>query len=559
MALAGATLYAAATVGSSLVLGAITDRVIVPAAETGATTVAAVTAGALVVVGMALAKVLGILGRRLGAYHMQRRLEADYRLRVTQRYTRLPLAWHRQHPTGVLLANANADIESAFSSIAPLPLSAGVLVLLGIAAVVLVAIDGWLALVALLCAPLIALVNMRFNAHVRRPATAAQQARGDVSAVAHESFEGGLVVKTLGREDAETERFTVRSEGLRDELIEVGRVRAVFDPMLESLPTLAVLALLVTGAFRLQAGAVTSGDLIVVTYLFGLLTMPLRVIGYLLGDLPRSVVGWDRVQRVLDADTEMATGETILRASGPAEVATRNLDFAHADGERILHDVSLGVRPGTVTALVGPTGSGKSTLAALLVRLADPSAGGVELDGVDLRELAALQPSAHTAIVFQDTFLFDDSVRENLTLGEPRSDAEIHAACELAQVGDVIAALPDGLETSLGEGGTSLSGGQRQRLALARALLRRPRLLILDDATSSVDPAVEARILDGLREANLPATVIVIAYRRATIGLADEILVVERGRVIGRGTHEELLARLDVYAELITAYEATAA
>jgi ATP-binding cassette, subfamily B, bacterial len=554
VAVGGSVLYAAATVAQSQVIAVVTDGVIVPAYQSGATTPGNLAFAALVIMSVAVAKVLGVLGRRIGGYYMQRRQEANYRLRVVRQYTRLPISWHRHHPTGELLANSDADIRSAFTPIAPLPLSVGVIVLLIIAAVTLMLIDPWLALVAVCAAPAISIVNWRFNASMREPATRGQQRRSDVSAVAHESFEGALVVKTLGREASETERFRRESEALRDDLVEVGRVRARFDPLLEALPNVVILVLLLVGAVRLGAGAVTAGEIVGVTYLFTLLTLPLRVIGFLLGDLPRSVVGWGRVARVLGATNDLTSGDTSLAGSGPADVEARRVSFAHADDE-VLSDVSFTVGPGRTVALVGPTGAGKSTLASLLVRLADPTGGAVALDGTELTDVRPEELPAHTAMVFQHTFLFDDTVRENLTLGHDYTDEEIRRAADLAQFTPVVEGLPDGWDTRIGEGGTSLSGGQRQRLALARALVRRPRLLILDDATSSVDPAVEAAILTGLREAELPSTVVVVAYRRATIALADEVIVLDGGRVVGHGTHAELLADLPLYRRLMTAYD----
>jgi len=223
--------------------------------------------------------------------------------------------------------------------------------------------------------------------------------------------------------------------------------------------------------------------------------------------------------------------------------------------DRALRDVTFDVRPGRTVAVVGPTGSGKSSLVTLLVRLVDPDTGAVLLDGVDLRSLRRGGVSGHAAVVSQATFLFDDTVRENVALGADIDDEAVWAALRLAQADRFVQALPDGLDTRVGERGTSLSGGQRQRLALARALVRRPRLLVLDDATSSVDPAVEAAILRGLRAADLAATVVVVAYRRATITLADEVVYVERGRVLGRGTHAELLTSTPGYARLVLAYD----
>jgi ATP-binding cassette, subfamily B, bacterial len=279
-------------------------------------------------------------------------------------------------------------------------------------------------------------------------------------------------------------------------------------------------------------------------------------------ELPRSVVGWERVRRVLEADDSLPDGHARPAGEGPASADVVTVSFAHPDdgdaGGRGLHDVTFTVPAGRTIALVGPTGAGKSTIAHLLVRLADPDAGTIALEGRDLRDVNRRALAGQATVVFQQAFLFDDTVEDNITLGAPFDASEVEGALRLAQAWDFVEALPEGLRTRLGERGTSLSGGQRQRIALARALVRRPRLMILDDATSSVDAAVESAILRGLQDAALPSTLIVIAYRRATIALADEIVFVEGGKVRARGTHEQLLASVPAYARLVRAYDAEA-
>jgi len=442
-----------------------------------------------------------------------------------------------------------------------------------ISGVALILTDAVLAVVGFVVFPVIFAVNLAYSRRMAPRMTRAQQLRAEVSEIAHESFDGALVVKTLGREDAETDRFRQRSEELRDAMIRVGRLRGLFDPLMEALPTLGTLTVLMIGAVRLRSGATTVGDLVSVAYLFSVLAMPIRAIGWVLGDLPRVVVGWERVQRVLQARGGQSYGTVRPTGTGPAELAVAGAGFAYAppvdpDGDLsgvgagpaaagvpVLRDVTFEVPGGRTVALVGPTGSGKSTLVSLLVRLVDPDTGAVRLDQVDLRELARGALAEHAALVSQATFLFDDTVRGNVTLGAELTDQRVWEALRLAQAERFVQALPAGLDTRIGERGTTLSGGQRQRLALARALVRRPRLLVLDDATSSVDPAVEAAILTGLRSAELGATVVVVAYRRATIALADEVVWVEQGRVADRGTHEELVERTPAYAKLVNAYD----
>ena len=573
LAVIGSALYGAMTVASAFVMGWVTSQVIVPAFEDGETTAGALAGAAALILGVAILKVVGIVGRRVGAGIVQYRLQASYRRRVTRQYLRLPLSWHQQHPTGTLLSNANADVEASWYTMAPLPFACGTLIMLAITAVALIATDPVLAIVGFIVFPAIFTVNFVYSRRMAPLMTRAQQLRAEVSEIAHESFDGALVVKTLGREGSETGRFRQRAEELRDAMIRVGRLRGMFDPAMEALPTFGTLAVLLVGGLRLRSGDTTVGALVSVAYLFSILATPIRAIGWVLGDLPRVVVGWDRVQRVLRAEGGQEygavrpgrTGAATLEvagagfAYGPQVDPEGDLSGAYAEEVRqpapVLTDVSFDVAAGRTVALVGPTGSGKSTLVSLLVRLVDPDTGAVLLDHEDLRELARGGVADQAALVSQATFLFDDTVRGNVTLGEDIDDEQVRAALSLAQAERFVDALPQGLDTRIGERGTTLSGGQRQRLALARALVRHPRLLILDDATSSVDPAVEAAILRGLRSADLGATVVVVAYRRATIALADEVVWIERGRVVDRGTHEELIGRTPGYALLVNAYD----
>ncbi|WP_448623798.1 ABC transporter ATP-binding protein [Geodermatophilus sp. URMC 64] len=561
LALLGSGVYAAMTVASAYVVGEVADRVILPAFRDGRTTAGALALAATAIVAVAVLKILGILGRRLFAGVMQYRLQADYRRRVTGQYLRLPLSWHQRHPTGQLLSNANSDVESAWFFVAPLPFACGSLVMIAITVTALVLTDPWLALVGLVVFPLVFLTNVVYSQVMSPRMQRAQQLRAEVSEIAHESFDAGLVVKTLGREDTETRRFEERAFELRDGLVAVGRVRGLFDPLLESLPNLGILAILLIGASRVADGATDAGALVSVAYLFSLLTLPIRAIGWVLADLPRALAGFDRVTPVLEATGETPHGpDAAPRGTGGAALTVAGLDFAFDGAHRsTLTGVTFDVVAGSTLAVVGPTGSGKSTLAGLLVRLVDPADGHVLLDGVDLRTLREGEVSGQAAFVPQGTFLFDDTVRGNVTLGGDFSDDEVWTALRTAAADEFVAALPQGLDTRVGERGASLSGGQRQRLALARAVVRKPRLLVLDDATSAVDPAVEQRILDALRATDPPSTVVVVAYRQATIALADEVIWLEHGRVTARGTHEELLASVPDYAALVRAYQEAAA
>jgi len=319
----------------------------------------------------------------------------------------------------------------------------------------------------------------------------------------------------------------------------------------------ATLGVLLIGAVRLRQGTVTVTEMASVAFLFTLMAFPVRAVGWVLADLPRAVVGWERIQQVLAATGDVEYGErTLPDTADPAELTLSGVRFGYLDGTDVLDGVELTVPAGQTVALVGPTGAGKSTVAALAARLVDPLAGTVWLDQVDVRELTQAELTATVGLVPQIPFVFDDTVRGNITLDRPGiTDEEIWQSLKLAQLARFVEELPDRLDTLVGERGASLSGGQRQRLALARALAGRPRLLIVDDATSAVDPRVEAAILAGLRNAAQGASILVVAYRRATIALADQVVFLDRGKVVARGTHAQLLATAPGYVDLVTAYE----
>jgi ABC-type multidrug transport system fused ATPase/permease subunit len=559
-AVTGSCLFGLMTIASAYVIGAIVGRVIVPAFATHHVSKGALVSASLAVLAVATVKVIGIFGRRLGAGSMQYRLQARYRRRVTSRYLDLPISWHQKHATGTLLSNANADVEAAFYPIAPLPFAVGTVVMLITAVVSLFVVDWALALVSLAIFPGLFGANFWYARKMSPRISHAQHLRARLSAAAHESFDGALVVKTMGRESHETERFAARATELRDAMIRVGRVRGMFDPILDALPSLGTLAVLVIGGLRLRSGAISVGDVVSVAFLFSVLSVPVRAIGFVLGELPRAAVGWRRVNNVLTATGEMPYGTETVPGSGAVGLRFTDVSFAYEGAAEVLHDVSFEVPAGTTVALVGPTGSGKSTIAALAARLMDPASGRVSVAGSDVRDLTATALAGTVALVPQLPFIFDDTIAGNVSLEREHVDeVRVKEALGVAQADVFVSRLGDGLATRVGERGTSLSGGQRQRLTLARALAGRPRLLIIDDATSAVDPRVEAAILSGLRDADTAASLLLVAYRRATIALADLVVYVEDGRVLATGTHHELLVTSPGYADLVTAYERRAA
>jgi ATP-binding cassette subfamily B protein len=558
IAVLGAAVYALGTVAQSWVLGQVVDRAVTPRFESGQLEAGVAVAAAATIVAVGLVKTAGIITRRVGATIVHANVQATLRDRLAERYHRLPLTWHHEHPAGELLSRAEGDLDAASEILSPLPFATGVLTMLAATVVWLFLADPFLAALGVLVVPAILVLNLAFQRRVEHPTTLGQERLGDMSAVAHESFDGALVVKALQAEEAEGRRFSDKAELLRDARIEAARVTANFEASLDALPAVTTVVLLVIGVWRIEQGAITPGTLVGLINLFALLIWPLRLIGYVLGDMPRAVAGYERVAEVLAEPlpaarpAPAATAEGTL-PGGPPELVVDRVGYGYVPGAEVLHEVSFRVPAGDTVALVGPTGSGKSTLAMLLARLLEPDRGRIRLGGRDLPELDEGELAAAVSIAFQEPFLFATSVADNIRL-ERHQDGVVDAA-RLAQADEFVTRLPDGYDTVVGERGATLSGGQRQRVAVARALAGRPRLLVLDDATSSVDPMTEAAILVGL-EGHLPSTTtVVVASRLATIALADRVLYLEDGRLVADGDHDRLLATIPGYARLVRAYE----
>ncbi|HEU4487790.1 MAG TPA: ABC transporter ATP-binding protein [Actinomycetota bacterium] len=556
ISLVGGVLYSGATVASTVVLGRVTDEIIYPAFQGGVSS-ATLWAGVAALVCVVAIRAGSIVVRRYFAGMTSYRMQATLRTRVIERYRDLPLAFHRSRPAGELLAHAEADVQAATDVLNPVPFSVTVIFLVLFAVVSLILTDPLLACVGLVILPLLGLLNRVYGQTVEPAATAAQQAIGEVSALAHESIDGALVVKTLGREASEVARFDERAARLEVERVRMGRLRAAFEPAFEAVPNLGIIALLAVGVWRLSTGAVTVGTLVQLVSLFQLLAFPMRMIGFVLALIPRAVVGRERLQGIFVEPSSLEVPEQAADLPpGPLGLSLRSVGFSYGH-HRVLHDLTFDVAPDESVALVGPTGAGKSTLAELLVRLADVDEGSILLGGLDLRQIAPGRLRQSAAVVFQRSFMFASSVGDNIALDSGASQQEVVEAARRAQADDFIRNLPQGYDTVVGERGVTLSGGQRQRIALARALARRPRLLILDDATSAVDPTVEAAILERLRD-ELNTTLIVIAYRVSTIALADRVLFLDDGRIQASGKHGELMG-FAPYEAMVRAYELGAA
>ncbi|MFC7457003.1 ABC transporter ATP-binding protein [Brachybacterium sp. GCM10030267] len=578
-AVLGALLFSVLQIATSAIIGRVTEEVIVPSFQRGEPVIPVVLGGGLAILGIGVARAVSVMTRRIFAAATQFDLFGLYRRRLAAVYAKVPLLWHRRQSTGTLLSAMYADIEATFFAMAPFPFALATIAMLVYATVVVARIDPVILLVMLALIVLLIVANVLLQRFATPLAMRSQQLRAEVAEIAHESFDGANVVKSLGREDVEQERFDHSAEQLRRTGIRFGYVRGWFDPLIDALPNLGILAVAVLGAWRIGDGHLTTGQLVEVSYLFTLMALPIRSFGWVLGDLSRTVVGGGRVQQILDVSEQRTYGPDPL-PDGPGAFEVDRVSFVYRDDpsqvilgrdvrpedqqlreSRALDQVSLRADPsaGTrVLAVVGATGSGKSTLALLAARLVDPTEGSIRLDGADLRSLTADALTADVALVLQQAFIFDASVRENVTLGEDIDEDTVRWALRVAQAEGFVDALSDGLDTELGERGGSLSGGQRQRIALARALARRPRLLILDDATSACDPSVELAILDGIRREMTSSTLLSIAYRKSTISLADQVVFLDHGRVVATGTHEELRSTSPGYRALVDAYDEAA-
>lgn len=546
----GALVFVGASIGGAWVLREATDGLVVPAFADGDVGGGEIVLLVVLVVVVSASRGVGVIFRRWFLSMAENRTQRDWRRDLVHHYLAVPLRFHRERAAGTLLAHADIDLTSATMVLKPLAFAVSVAVLVLLAIVTLLLIHPLVAVLGIVLFPLLVVLSRIYTSRVEEPSARAQAAVGDVSSVAHESFDGALVVKSLGRESAEVERLRAVSERLRAERLVVGRIRAGFEPAIDALPNIGVVLLLLIGSWLVSEGLATPGDLVLAAVVFGLLATPLRVFGFFLEELPRSVVALDRVDAVMADPVEDRSGRHVL-PEGRLAVSVRGLTVEY-EGHEVLRSIDLDVEAGQTVAVVGATGSGKSTLMDAIAGLADVESGTIRVGGVDRAEVAARDWNRDVAMVFQESFLFTDSITENVSLGRV-SEADVTWALQVAGAAQFVADLPDGRDTVVGERGATLSGGQRQRVALARALAQRPRLLLLDDATSAVDPRVEAEILNALDEA-LDMTVMVVAHRLSTIALADAVLYLDDGQVVAFGTHDELLSR-DDYRALVTAYD----
>jgi len=507
----------------------------------------------LAVILVGLTRAVFMAGRRLISGKQALGVEFDMRSALYAHLLRLSFGFYDRHQTGQLMSRATVDLQTVrfFLGYGLIFFFQNVLTLVGAMAVMFV-VNWKLTLVALWIAPLLIGLAYRYS-HVAHPLLRdVQQKMADVATVAEENIVGVHVVKSFAQEAAEQAKFERSSEEVFRQSVAANRQRALYVPLLSFLPLLAQGAVLLVGGRMVIQHTLSYQSFFSFNILVLMLVMPLRMLGMWIGQAQRATASGERIFEVLDEPEDVADRpEAIELPPGPGRVAYRGVGFEYATGRPVLRGIDLELEPGTRVALIGHTGSGKTTLATLVPRFYDVTSGSVQLDGIDVRDVTLRSLRRATGVVSQDPFLFSATVRENIAFGVvDATDDQVEYAARLAQAAEFIEQLPDGYDTVIGERGITLSGGQRQRVAIARALIVDPRVLILDDATASVDATTEAQIKAGLREVMKGRTTIIIAHRLSTISLADEIVVLDQGSIAARGTHDQLLESSDVYREI---------
>lgn len=542
IAVCGAAVYAICTVASSFAVGWTIDNVIIAYFDGGSLDTSRYVIGGSLIVGIGLTRAVGVVIRRSFAGVTEWNVAAKLSQAVASKVMRQPAQWHGRQMTGDLVSRVGVDVDATVGVLAPLPFSTSVLVLVVTSGIWLVVVDVPLGLVALLLIPCLLLLNVGYQKRIDVFYDRAQHELGELSEAVHESFEGVLVVKVFGAEDRETRRLSTISGRLRDARIRAVYARSTFEALLDFVPASFNVLLILIGAHRVSAGAMSLGELSSFIYLFTLLIFPLRIIGYVLSEVPHSASGWRRVASILDEPLEERREPSKVPSS---DSVLRLLSCSYSfPGSSVaaIESASLDLKSGEILAIVGRTGSGKSTLLRLAGGLLSPSTGEV------------VWSKASPSFVFQEAFLLSGSITDNVALGESVDGDRLRDALNTADALDFVEKLEDGLDTMVGERGVSLSGGQRQRIALARALYKNPTLILIDDTTSALDPTTEQNIIRRLK-AREGMSSLIVASRPSTVAVADRVAFIDQGAIRDVGTHEELLARSDEYRQLIESYE----
>lgn len=501
--------------------------------------------------------------RRYWAFRVSRWVETDLRQRLFAHIQRLHFSFHDRVQTGDLMSRANTDLQQVQAFVVLIPLTISNFVAVSAVTVLLVLIDPLLTLLALGSLPLLNYLGKRFSTRLHPAAMSIQRESAELASVVEETVSGVRVVKGFGAEPVQARRLRKEADDVYDASIEATRIRARYLPAMELLPNIGLIFVLGFGGHQVVNGSLSLGALVAFNAYILLLIWPLRMLGMIIAQGQRASASAKRVDEVISTDPEVADPGHPRRLpdgerghEGLGDVRFTGVTFGYEPGRPVLSGLDLHLAAGESVALVGATGSGKSTIARLLPRFYDIWEGRIELDGIDLRDVALTELRSAIGLVFEDTFLFSDTIAANIAFSDPEASLErVERAARLAGAHEFITALPNGYATQIGERGFSLSGGQRQRIAIARAIVADPRVLILDDATSAVDPTKEHEIRDAMTEVMRGRTTLVIAHRPATIALADRVVLLDQGGVIADGTHESLLVANAEYRAVLAAAE----
>jgi ABC-type multidrug transport system fused ATPase/permease subunit len=549
--LAVSSILAIASQAAGIGIPVLTGIVINELAGDHDATVLTLEIAAVVVLG--IVRALLMVGRRFISGRQALGVEYDLRDEVYSHLLRLSFGFYDRSQTGQLMSRATIDLQSVrFFLGYGLIFFAQHIVTIVVVGVVLFVYSWQLALVALAVTPAIVFTAYRYS-RASHPVLRDVQAKlAEVAIVAEESIVGVHVVKSFSQEERRSGRFAAAADAVFQQTLRANRQRAVYVPLLAFMPVLAQAAVLLVAGRMVVSGTLSIGAFIAFNLLLAMLVMPLRMLGMWIGQAQRATAAGERIFEILDEPEEIADRpDARPLPPGPGEVRFEAVDFAYEPERVVLSEIDLAIGAGRTVALIGGTGSGKTTLAALVPRFYDATRGRVLVDDIDVRDLQRRSLRREVGVISQDPFLFSASVRDNIAFGMPDAPYEaVEAAAQAAQAHDFIDELPQGYDTIIGERGITLSGGQRQRIAIARALLIDPRILILDDATASVDATTEAKIRTGLGEVMRGRTTIIIAHRLSTIALADEIVVLDEGRIAARGTQTELLKDSPIFREI---------
>ena len=500
--------------------------------------------------------------RRWYAFRESRWIETRLREQIFSHLLKLHVGYHDKMQTGQLMSRASSDLQQLQAFVVMIPITLSNLAMLIAVVALLIASQPMLAMFALAPLPIVNVMASRFSRQIHPAVLAVQQEQAQLATVVEESVSGVRVIKGFGAEQVQARKLKTEADDIWNVSLVAAKIRSKFLPALDLLPSIGLIAVLGIGGHRVINGQMTVGDLVKFNAYITMLIWPLRNLAMTVALAQRASVALVRVDEVLSTPSlviDPLSPTSLPAASSDRPVGEVIFDetvFSYEGASPIINHLSFSIRPGQAVALVGATGSGKSTVVRLLNRFHDVQQGSIRLDGIDVRQLTLSELRSAIGIVFEETFLFHDSVADNIAFSRPDASPDvIERAARLAGAHDFIMQLPEGYQTILGERGYSLSGGQRQRIAIARAIVSDPRVLVLDDATSAVDPSKEHEIREAMATVMKGRTTIVIAHRPGTIALADTVILLDEGRAVAIGTHEGLLADNERYRQVLAAWE----